>query len=397
MTEITSTSSAYRPPSDQLHDAPTRVVLDVPARVVFKVLLVGGVFWLAASALGQLTGLLIQLAIAIFLAVAADPVVRRMHRRGVPRGRAVGVVLLGALAAFALILAIFVPPLVDQGDKLIAAAPEIVRDVQGSGLYERLDRQFDIVDKASEQAAELPGKVSAQLGDVLAAVAAGVLGTITIIFLTVFLLLGGGQLVEGTVRVFPRLAERRWWSIVQGAYTGIAAYVGGAIVIALIGGTVMTITAFALGLPYALPLGLWMMLLEIIPMIGATLGAIPAVIVAFVAGGTVQGFVMLGIVIAYQQVENIVIQPRVQGKAASLSPFIIFLSVLIGSQLLGVLGALFAVPVAGVIQIFMRQMIDDQGSRDLSVPALAPEDVPPAPDIDQDGVPGVSDDSGHQV
>jgi predicted PurR-regulated permease PerM len=87
----------------------------------------------------------------------------------------------------------------------------------------------------------------------------------------------------------------------------------------------------------------------------------------------------------------------VQGKAASLSPFIIFLSVLVGSQLLGVLGALFAVPVAGVIQIFVRQMIEDQGSHDLSVPALAPEDVPPAPDVDDDGVPGVSNSSGEQL
>ena len=394
MTEITPTSSAYRPPADQLHDSPARVVLDVPSRVVFKVLLVSGVFWLAISALGQLTGLIIQVAIAAFLAVAADPVIRKMQRRGVSRGRAVGIVMLGALAAISLIVATFVPPLVDQGDKLIEAAPGIVEDVQESGLYQRLDRKFDIVDKASEQAAELPGKVSAQLGNVIAVVLAGVFGTITIIFLTVFLLLGGGQLVEGTVRVFPKLAERRWWSIVQGAYSGIAAYVGGAIVIALMGGTVMTITALILGLPYALPLGLWMMLLEIIPMIGATLGAIPAVIVAFVAGGPVEGFVMLGVVIAYQQIENIVIQPRVQGKAASLSPFIIFLSVLIGSQLLGVLGALFAVPVAGVVQIFVRQMIEEQGSHDLSVPALAPDELPDAPDVDDDGKPGVSDDSG---
>lgn len=397
MTEITPTTRAYRRPSDQLHDAQSRVLLDVPARVVFKVLLVAGIFWLGVEALGQLTGLLVQLAIAAFLAVAADPVVRRMERRGISRGRAVGVVMLSALAALALVFAIFVPPLVEQGDKLIEAAPEIVRDIQQSGLYERLDREFDIVDRASEQAASLPGRVSEQLGTVLALVAAGLLGTITIIFLTVFLLMGGGQVVEGTVRVFPKLAERRWWTIVQGAYSGIAAYVGGAIVIALIGGTVMTITALALGLPYALPLGLWMMLLEIIPLIGATLGAIPAIIVAFVAGGLWQGIAMLVVVIVYQQVENIVIQPRVQGKAASLSPFVIFLSVLIGSQLLGVLGALFAVPVAGVVQIFVRQMIEEQGSKDLSVPALAPEDVPPAPDVDDDGKPGVSDSSGTPI
>lgn len=397
MSEITPTSTTYRPPTDQLHDSETRVVLDVPARVVFKVLLVVGLAWLGMKALDQLSGVLVQLAIASFLAVAADPLVRRMERRGIGRGRAVLVVLLGALSALGLIVAIFVPPLVEQADKLIEAAPKMVQDVRESDWYERLDREYDIVERASRQAAELPGKVSNQLGTVLAAVAAGLVGTITIIFLTVFLLLGGGQVVEGVVRVFPKLAERRWWSIVHGAYSGIAAYVGGVIVIALIAGSVMTITALALGLPYALPLGLWMGMLVVIPLIGATIGAIPALIVAFVSGGVAKGLVMLVVVIAYQQLENLVIQPRVQGKAASLSPFIVFLSVLVGSQLLGVIGALFAVPVAGVIAIFVGQVVQDQGSSDMRLPALAPEDVPPPPDADQDGRPGVTGPHGKQL
>ncbi len=373
------------------------MVLDVPSRVIFKVMLVAAISLFAINALSQLTGLIIQLAIAAFLAVAADPLIRRMQRRGIGRGRAVAIVMLGALVVLALVISVFVPPLVEQGDKLITAAPGIVDDVRTSGWYERIDKEFGVVETVTKQAEKLPGIVSDQIGTVLAVVLAGVFGTITILFLTVFLLLGGGQVVEGTVRVFPKLAERRWWSIVQGAYIGIAAYVGGAIVIALIGGTVVTISAFVLGLPYALPLGLWMMLLEIIPMIGATIGAIPVIIVAFVSGGVWQGLVMLGIVVAYQQVENIIIQPRVQGKAASLSPLMVFLSVLIGSQLLGVLGALFAVPIAGVIQIFVRQLIHDQGSADLSVPSLAPDDLPQAPDVDDDGAPGITGPSGEQV
>ena len=396
MAEITSTSSEYRPPSDVLHDSEQRVVLDVPARVVFKVMLVTALFWFVVNALTQLTGLLIQLAIAAFLAVAADPLIRRMQARGLGRGRAVGLVMLGAVVAIALVVSVFVPPLVEQGDRLIEATPDLIGDVQDSGWYRRLDEEFGVVETATKQAEKLPGVVSDQIGTVLAAVLAGVFGTITILFLTVFLLLGGGQVVEGTVRVFPRLAERRWWSIIQGAYSGIAAYVGGAIVIALIGGTVMTISAFALGLPYALPLGLWMMLLEIIPMVGATIGAIPAILVAFVAGGVWQGLVMIGIVIVYQQIENIIIQPRVQGKAASLSPFIVFLSVLVGSQLLGVLGALFAVPVAGVIQIFVKQLIHEQGSHELSVPPIV-DDAPEAPDVDDDGMPGITGPGGTQL
>lgn len=397
MTEITPTHSEYRPSADVLHDTPQRVVLDVPSRVVFKVMLVAALSLFAINALEQLTGLIIQLAIAAFLAVAADPLIRRMQRRGIGRGRAVAIVMVGAVVVMALVISLFVPPLVEQGDKFIEAAPDIVEDVRSSGWYERMDRQFGVVEAASDQAAKLPGIVSDQIGTVLAVVLAGVFGTITILFLTIFLLLGGGQVVEGTVRVFPKLAERRWWSIVQGAYTGIAAYVGGAIVIALIGGTVVTISALILGLPYALPLGLWMMLLEIIPLIGATIGAIPAIIVAFVAGGVWQGIAMLVIVIVYQQFENILIQPKVQGKAASLSPLMVFLSVLVGSQLLGVLGALFAVPIAGVIQIFVRQLIHDQGSADMTLPSIASDDLPQAPDVDDDGAPGITGPGGRQI
>ncbi|MBC7462123.1 MAG: AI-2E family transporter, partial [Thermoleophilia bacterium] len=194
---------------------------------------------------------------------------------------------------------------------------------------------------------------------------------------------------------FPRLAERRWWAIIQGAYTGISAYVGGAIIIALLGGGSVALMAFILGLPYALPLGLWMMLLEIIPMIGATIGAVPAVIVAFVVGGPVNGIIMIAFIIVYQQVENIVIQPRVQGRAAALSPLVVFMSVLIGSQILGVLGALFAVPVAGVVQIFMRQVIEQRGTEDMHLPAPISGAPVTEHEIAADGPTDISPGDGH--
>ena len=308
------------------------VVLDAPSRVVVKVLLIAALFALGVNMVLELRSLLIQIAIAGFFAIAADPVVRRMQRKGISRGRAVLSVMLGAFLFVGLALAVFVPPLIEQGDRLIAATPEIVQDVRTSGLYREVDARVGLVDTLSEQAERLPSIVGDQIGTWFGVIASGLFGTITILFLTVFLLLGGGQVVHGTVRLVPKLAERRAWSIVQGAYLGIAAYVGGAIIIALLGGTSLAIMAFVLGLPYALPLGLWMMLLEIIPMIGATLGAIPAVIVAFVAGGTCRGDRDDHLRGVYQQVENIIIQPRVQGRAAALTPLVVFLAVLVGSH-----------------------------------------------------------------
>lgn len=387
------TTQRLRPPADALHNSVARVQLDIPARVVVKVVLVGVVLWVAVLAVLELRTLIIQIAIASFLAIAADPLVRRLQSRGLSRGRAVAVVMLTALAVIGLFVSIFVPPLVEQGDRLIEATPGIVRDVRDSALIEKLDERYDVVDTASDKIADLPGIVSGELGSVFGAIAAGVFGTITILFLTVFLLLGGGQVVRGAVQLLPRIAERRWWTIVQGAYTGIAAYVGGAIIIAFIGGSTMALSALVLGLPYALPLGLWMMLLEIIPLIGATIGAVPGIVVAFVAGGVVDGIIMTIIVIVYQQIENLVIQPRVQGRAAALTPLVVFISVLVGSQLLGVLGALFAVPVAGVVQIFLRQLITDQGSHGMELPSIVEAGAPQAPAVDPgDGLPGITDD-----
>jgi putative heme transporter len=357
------------------------MLLDVHARTVVKVLLVAALFLLAVAVVLELRGLIMQIAIAGFLTVAADPLVRRMERRGLARGRAVGLLLAIVVLAMALVVSVFVPPLVEQANKLIAASPALVEDVRSSRIYDRLDQQFGIVETASRQAERLPGLVSDQLGTALAVVISGIFGALTIVFLTLFLLLGGRQLVEGIVRLFPTLVERRTWNVVEGAYTGVSAYVGGVIVIALIAGTTMTTMALLLGLPYALPLGLWMGLLVIIPLIGATIGAIPAIIVAFVAGGVIKGLVMATFVVCYQQLENLIIQPRIQGRAASLSPLTVFLAVLVGAQLLGVVGALFAVPVAGVLQIIARQVIEQQGTSDLQLPgsSTTPDPDPPPP------------------
>lgn len=370
---MTSTSS-YDAGLHQ-HETPRRVVVDLPARMVLRTVIVAALAVLLLYVVYLIRGFLVQLAIAAFIAVAVDPLVHRLQERGMSRGRAILVVMLGCIAALAVALSIFLPPLIDQADKLSGGGiNEIVTSVQHTQSYQAVDKRFGVVDSLTTAAEKLPGIVSNQIVGVLAVVAAGVFGTITIMFLTVFLLTGGEQAMRGIARVVPQVTERRWWAIVHGAYQGISAYAGGAVVIALIGGSTMALVAALLGLPYALPLGLWMMLLEIIPMIGATIGAIPAVLVAFAAGGPIHGLAMVVFVIVYQQVENILIQPRVQGRAAQLSPLVVFASVIIGAKLLGVVGALFAVPVAGVIQIFVGQVIEQQGSHDVTLPGLHDED-----------------------
>lgn len=370
--------------SRELHSYPSNTTIELRTSTVVRVLFVITLFGAGVLILRELASFFVTLLVASFLAVAADPVVRAMERRGMGRTGAVLTLLLTILVAFALILLVFVPPVVEQGNRLKDKAPQYLEDVQDSALLQRLDKEYDVVDKATAQLESLPGEVGTQLGSWVGALASGVFGTITVVFMMVLLLLGGGQLVRGTVRVFPRMGEPHYWSLLQGAYTNISAYVGGTLLVATSAGVTMVISLLILGLPFAGPLGLWMFLFGIIPLVGATIGAVPAIIVAFVAedGGTAKGLILIAIVIAYQQLENLVIQPAIQGRVVNLPPIVIFLSVLIGSQLLGVLGALVAVPMAGIIQIFIKQILDardDQAPTDL--PPIGPK-APDAPVID---------------
>ncbi|MBC7462525.1 MAG: AI-2E family transporter, partial [Thermoleophilia bacterium] len=243
----TTTTSSTRA-ENQTEGAPTNVRIDVPASVIAKMLFVVLAFVLGVLIVKALTGFLIQFAIALFLAIAADPVVRRLERAGIGRGRAIAIVMVTAFVAVGGALSVFVPPLVQQGDRLITNAPGIVTDARDSKLIHQLDKRFGIVNKATDEAGKLPKVVGEQVGSLVGAVVAGIFGALSILFLTLFLLAGGGQAARGTVRVFPRLAERRWWAIIQGAYTGISAYVGGAIIIALLGGGSVALMAFILGL-----------------------------------------------------------------------------------------------------------------------------------------------------
>lgn len=364
-----------------------KINIDLRPEVVVRTLFIITAFGVAILILQQLASFFVSLLVASFLAVAADPAVRWMQRRGMGRGGAVMTLLVGIILVFALVLSVFVPPVVEQGNKLAKKAPEYVDEMRSNEVLNRLDAKYDVVDRATKQLEQLPTTAGAKVGSAVSTVASGLFGAFTVMFMMILLLTGGGQLVRGTVTLFPRLAERRYWSLVQGAYTNIGAYVAGTLIIAVCAGAVMAISLLVLGIPFAGPLALWMLLFGIIPMIGATLGAVPAVMVTFLAddGGVVKGLVLIGIVIAYQQIENIIIQPSIQGRVVNLPPIIIFLSVLIGSQLLGVLGALIAVPFAGIVQIFIRQILEARGDVALDdVPPIAPE-PPEAPDAPDDG------------
>lgn len=390
MTSEPAASSATTSTSSIVVDAPGRASHAMPpgreagSRVragdVLKVLVIVAGFALACLLVFLLAPLLLSILIAAFLAVAADPAVRCFQRRGLGRTGAVLTFTACLVVVLLALVAVFVPPLVDQGTQLAHDTPGYVHDIRGTSVFRHADERYDVIDRASAQLEKLPRTVGSQLGTVVATVFAGIFGAVTVLFLMVLLLIGGGELTAGLVRVFPAIASRRWWRLIIASYRSVSGYVAGTFLIAAIAGATVLVACLALGLPSPLPLALWMALLDIVPLIGATIGALPALAVAFVAGGVTDGIVLLVVLLAYQQLENLVLQPAVLGKVVALSPVVVFVAILAGSQLLGVTGALLAIPLAGVAQIFLREWLAHRGDEQLEVPPIAPDDVPDRPD-----------------
>lgn len=378
-----STIPLDRPPTSapSMHET---VEVHIRARTIMKVLALVLIFYAGTLLAVAMAPILLTIVIAAFFAVAADPLIRMMEGKGLGRTPAVLLFLAGLLVILSVLIAVFVPPLVDQADKLVGQSDTFVEEFRKNDTIRNADEKFGLVEKASNELASLPGKVSSEIAGAVGVVFAGLFTVFTIIFLMVLMLIGGGTVVNGIAQLYPKIAERRWWAVVQDAYRSIGAYVGGTLMVASVAGLVLLVTLLILGLPFALPLALWMTLMAVIPLVGATIGAVPAVLVAFfsVDGGLAKGLIMVAVVFVYQQVENSVIQPTILGRVVSLPPLIIFLAVLTGAQLQGVIGALLAVPLAGIIQIVVREALLSGTDTQVDLPPIAPDEVPKPPDGD---------------
>jgi predicted PurR-regulated permease PerM len=183
-----------------------------------------------------------------------------------------------------------------------------------------------------------------------------VIATLTIAFMTFFMLLEGPTWVDRGYSLLPAKSQARWRGIGRDVYRTVGGYVTGNLFISLIAGTATTIVLLATGVPFAVALGLIVAILDLIPLAGATIAAIIVGIIAFLHS-VVAGIVVVVFFVIYQQVENHLLQPVVYGRTVQLSPLAVLISVLIGAELAGVLGALAAIPVAGSMQVILREFL----------------------------------------
>jgi predicted PurR-regulated permease PerM len=361
-------------------------VIQIRPRSVALVVAIVLAFALALQIVFIAGQVIVWIFIALFLALAINPLVdwlqaRGVHRRGLAVALAFGAVLVAAVG----VAAVFVPILVDQIGNFIDAVPGYIKDLtKGKGPLGFLESDYHVVEKVEKAIKHNSAGKVIGFSNVALSLTKGVLSAIvaaiTITFMTLFMLLEGPSWIDRFFSLFSEETSRRWRSVGRDVYRTVGGYVAGNILISLIAGTLATIVLWALGVPYPVPLGLLVALLDLVPLAGATVAAVIITGIAFTTG-VWAGVIVLVYFVIYQQVENQLLQPVIYGKTVQLSPLAVLIAVLIGAKLGGIVGALAAIPVAGAIQIVLRDLLQNRvsaasasGSRGKKRPALAHPD-----------------------
>jgi predicted PurR-regulated permease PerM len=350
--------------------------------------LLRSVFVILAGALAFIVGVLLfwelrrivgLVVIAAFFAIILNPMVDVLTRLKMRRGVATSIVFLLGVAAFAGLIYTFVRPIYDAGQSFARDIPGFVeRAKTGEGRVGELIKRYDIDKEVAKNAPRLQEALRNAGGPAVRTaqrVASGLFALLTILVLSFLMLLEAPAIISVLLGLLspPRaLQVRRIGGDVAGAVTG---YMAGNLVICFIAGTTTWIFLSIVGVPFAGVLGLWVGFADLLPLVGATIGAIPTIAIAFLHS-TGAGIAALAFYIVYQQIENHFLQPVVMSRTVKLNPLGVLLSVLVGVELAGFVGALLASPAAGAIQVVIRDLWDERQQRLKAVPTVGVDETP---------------------
>ena len=354
-----------------------RVQLLIPMRTILVVAAAIGVM----AAFVSIGETFLVVFVGIFGALVFEyPVRWVMAKTGWSRGLAATVTVLGAALLILVVALFFLVPMVGSVRDFLQDLPAQIENLRESDELESWagdSGAADNVQSGSEQlAATIPDAISAVLG--IAGDFFGVfIASFTILFICLFLLTDIGNLRRALSSVLMPGEDERWQNVWEKVTSSISHWAIGVIVIATIAGTTQGVTAWLLGSSYALALGVIAGLLDMIPNLGATLAGFILVPAIWAEEGVGPALIMLAVVLIYQQVENNLLTPKIQGAAVNLSGFFIIVAVTLFGALLGVLGALTAVPLAAMIQIFVIELTKARRAKVAAAKAAAEGNGPP--------------------
>jgi predicted PurR-regulated permease PerM len=347
--------------------------VQISARSVAKTILtaigvVAGLYllWLIRGVIGVVF-------MAVFLAVALGPAVDWFERRvGARRSMAILLTYLSLLLTVAAIGFLVVPPIVEQTTKFVENVPEYAAQIRDNSTVRRLDKKYDATHRLEQEAAKLParfGDAASTLQSIVLGVFNAVITIVTVLVLTFFLLLDGRRVFEWMIRELGPIRGPRARAIADDVYRSVGGYVVGNLAISAIAGITTYLVLTVLAVPFAVPLAVLMAFLDLVPLVGASIAGLIIAIVAGL-GGNFPADLIVWVVffVVYQQVENNLLQPLIYRRTVALHPLLVIVAILIGASLVGIVGALLAIPIAGAVQIVVK---DWWRARKARAPGLA--------------------------
>jgi predicted PurR-regulated permease PerM len=340
--------------------------MNISSRAIFKVLGLSTLFVILLVVVYGVRIQLVWIGTAFFLSVALNPLVEQLKKVTRNRALAVTSVFLLAGSVFTFLVVALLPPMVHQTEQLVRNIPGYTDElVNGQSVVSEQIRNYHLVDRVKNSQNELLAYASSAGGSffsivqrLFASFAAGV----TILVLTIFMLLEGPRWVGAFWGLVPEKRRAHGRDLANQMYKAVAGYVAGYLMMSLLAASITLILLTILGVPYAVPLAILVGIFDWLPLVGASIGA-GIVVIAALFSSTSAGLVMLIFFLIYQQIENHILQPLVQGRTVQMSPLLVLISVLIGIGLGGLLGAIVAIPVGASVQILARDFASKRAAR----------------------------------
>ncbi len=333
---------------------------------------------LAAGVLVR-TPLAVGLTVAsLLIAIALNRPIQALERRGLPRWLGITLVMLAVVGAIAGVVVLLVPRAVGQGRQLVENAPELLTKLRETAPYRFLERHLPLDQMIADERSRFPSLARQLVDPVLAllrAILAGVAELVTVLFVVVFMLASGRQLVWSALATATPENRARYASILTQIYRSLGGYIAGMLLLVVTNALFAGIFLAAIGVPYFLPLAVMSGLASIIPYVGALLVGTVLSVVAWVNNGLWTGVFTVGYYVAYQQFENHVVAPLVYRRTVDLNPLVVLIAALFMTELGGIPGALVAVPLAASVQIVLREILRARKER-LNLP-----EVPHGPEL----------------
>jgi len=300
-------------------------------------------------------------AIALFLALALNPIVDAVTRRiHIPRAVAILIIFVLLIVGVVVMGAVVVPSMAKQVEEISRNAPQYAHDLRLDATFRHYDDRYHISTRLEQDLRRLPQLLARSAGplkDVTVQAFSVVGQLVTVLALTFLLILHGRQYVGIALRLTGE-REPRYRSTIRDVNRAVANYMLGNVAISLFATMATWLMLTILGIPYALSLAVVVGFFDLIPLVGATIGAAVVALATVTVDFPVATIVWIAFIVIYQRVEDYLVQPAVYRRAVNVNPIVTIVSVLIGASLLGILGALLAIPIAAAVQIIMHDWWD---------------------------------------